>query len=880
MHQVFSNRRLLFLTIILIVSNIVITGVSLIIIYNKSISALETTLIDIVERQKALVTTLHEQGKSESEIIQLIKAMREKHYNIGQTGEFAIGKKTGDSIKYLLARNEISKININNSERYGWPMRMSLQGKNGFIVAKDYNGVHVYAAYTFVSTLNWCIVAKIPTSEVNHPYYVAILIALIITILLILLCVFLFVKISNPIIKTLVDSEETYRMLFDSINDAVFISEIADGGKLGKFIKVNDVACDRLGYTRAELLNITPFHINSEKAKQIVPSLIKDILVKKHAIIETEHVTKDGHIIPVEISTKVTQFKNKTVFHSIARDITERKLIELELKEKTEEIEAQSEEYLQINEELNQTNTELHLAKDKAEQNQHQLLTFINSIPDVVCYKDGDGRWLLANDADLELFGLTGVDYLGKTDAELADYTDKLYKDSFHTCMISDEKCWENKITTRINEIIPTIEGGKKYFDVIKTPVFDNQGNRQVLAIIARDISELQNTKDELINAKEKAEESDHLKTAFLQNMSHEIRTPMNAIMGFSNLLVQNYNNKPKLEKFSEIINQRCEDLLDIINGILDIAKIESGQLPVNIEACNLNTLFAELTQFYREQQKRLGKQQIKFNLQALCESSDRVIVTDKVKLKQIFINLISNAFKFTDTGTIEGGCKLDANQNLIFYVSDTGIGIPPDKQQMIFERFAQVEHGSNRLYGGTGLGLSIVKGLVGLLGGEISLESELEKGTTFYFSIPYKTSQIQLHEPLLLNEPEVFQFQNKTILVVEDDLYNTEYIKEILSNTGLNILYTVFGKEAIQIAASQNPDLVLMDIRLPDINGYEATRKIMQHNPNSKIIAQTAYAAHEDTKKATDAGCIDYISKPLKRGLLLSMINKHLSKL
>ena len=243
----------------------------------------------------------------------------------------------------------------------------------------------------------------------------------------------------------------------------------------------------------------------------------------------------------------------------------------------------------------------------------------------------------------------------------------------------------------------------------------------------------------ELLKAKEQAEESDRLKTAFLQNMSHVIRTPMNAIMGFSELLVKNYNNKPKLEKFSEIINQRCYDLLDIINDILDIAKIESGQLTVIEEECNLNVLFDELKAFFTEHQKRIGKQHIIFNLQAFCEPSDTIVVTDKVKLKQIFINLISNAFKFTESGKIEGGCKFDENRNLLFFVADTGIGIPADKQQLIFERFAQVEHGSNRSYGGTGLGLSIVKGLVNLLGGEMFLESEIGRGSKFSFVIPHK---------------------------------------------------------------------------------------------------------------------------------------------
>jgi signal transduction histidine kinase/CheY-like chemotaxis protein len=385
-------------------------------------------------------------------------------------------------------------------------------------------------------------------------------------------------------------------------------------------------------------------------------------------------------------------------------------------------------------------------------------------------------------------------------------------------------------------------------------------------------------SEENLLKAKDKAEENDRLKTAFLHNISHEIRTPMNAIIGFSELLVENYNNKPKLEKYSEIIIQRCEDLLVIINGILDIAKIESGQFPVNIEECNLDKLFEELTMFFNEYQKRIEKQEINFKLQAICNQSENVIITDKVKLKQIFINLINNAFKFTDKGKIEGGCKLDKNNKLLFYVSDTGIGIPAEKQKQIFERFYQIPITRiDRLNEGNGLGLSIVKGFIELLGGEIWLESEVGVGTTIYFLIQYKTSQIIQHEPLINVAPVVYHFQNKTILIVEDDLYNADYIKEILSATGINILHTRYGNEAIQIAESQNPDLILMDILLPDISGYEATQKIKQHNPNIKIIVQTAYAAQEDKQDAIDAGCVDYISKPLKRNILLSMLSKYL---
>jgi PAS domain S-box-containing protein len=382
----------------------------------------------------------------------------------------------------------------------------------------------------------------------------------------------------------------------------------------------------------------------------------------------------------------------------------------------------------------------------------------------------------------------------------------------------------------------------------------------------------------ELEIAKEKAEESNRLKTAFLQNMSHEIRTPMNAIMGFSELLVHNFNNKTKLENFSEIINHRCNDLLDIINDLLDIAKIESGQLPVRIENCNISALFGELTLFFNEYQKRQKKQHILLNIH-LGDPPDIKTLTDIGKLKQIFINLIGNAFKFTNQGSIEVSYRIDNNQTIIFYVSDTGIGIPQDKQQMIFERFIQVEQGISRLYGGTGLGLSIVKGLVDLLNGKLWLDSEPGKGTTFYFTIPVTLNDIpETKQVSAETTPTTYDFQNKTVLIVEDDEFNAEYIREILSNSGLNLLQTGYGNEAIQLAVSHLPDLVLMDIGLPDMSGYDAIRQIKKRVPNLKIISQTAYAADEDRIKSIDFGCIDYISKPLKQEFLLSMIHKHLS--
>jgi PAS domain S-box-containing protein len=505
-------------------------------------------------------------------------------------------------------------------------------------------------------------------------------------------------------------------------------------------------------------------------------------------------------------------------------------------------------------------------AKEKAEESEIRFKSITEQAMDGITLADLNGKYQFVNSAFSNIVGYT-------KDELLQMYVYDLKPNNLESTLFDETK--QKGIGARTNYLLECKDGKLIYADITGKKI--NINNEELILGIVRNVTERVKSENNLIIAKEKAEESDRLKTAFLQNMSHEIRTPMNAIMGFSDLLFTNADNKPKLKKFTEIISERCNDLLDIINDILDISKIESGQLPVNIEECNLVELFAELSAFFTEYQKRINKQHIKFSLEALCDPSENIIITDKVKLKQIFINLISNAFKFTDVGKVEGGCKFDENNNLLFYVSDTGIGIPADKKDYIFERFTQLHQNLQKNIGGTGLGLSIVKGLIGLLGGEISVESEPNKGSTFSFTFPCKMAQI-ISQPQSSSEMSIVKnIFNSTILIVEDDFYNAEYIKEILSGIGLTILLAENGQEAIEKALSQPVDLVLMDIRLPDINGYEATLQIKKNKPDIKIIAQTAYAASDEKQKAFDAGCIDYISKPIKQGALLTMLNKHL---
>lgn len=659
--------------------------------------------------------------------------------------------------------------------------------------------------------------------------------------------------------ESLRESEETYRMLFESINDSIFASEVLEDGTLSNFFNVNEIACKRLGYTREELLSKTLFDIDSDNSISTVPSRVQKLLESKHTILETEHVSKDGRIIPVEMSTNVSKIKNKTVIFSLARDITERKESEKALN--------RSRKVLQL---------------------------FVEKVPASIAMFDCDMKYIAYSQRFLIDYGLGERDLTGCSHYDVFPEIPEKWKEIHRRCIAGAIEACEDDVFPRANSktdwvrwaIHPWYETEDKIGGIILfTELITERKEAALLIKEKNDEVEAQNEEykqinEELFVAKQRAEESDRLKTAFLQNMSHEIRTPMNAIMGFSDLLYDNANDKAKLKSFTNIISQRCNDLLDIINDILDISKIESGQLPVHYEESDLNELFAELNSFFTEYQKRIGKEHIKFRLQTFCVNEQNIIITDKVKLKQIFINLISNAFKFTNDGRIECGCRLDDNQNIRFYVSDTGVGIPFDKQQFVFERFTQLQDGTQKYIGGTGLGLPIVKALVGLLGGQVFLESEPHKGSIFSFSIPFKPVQLIPQHTIINKYINKDNFIGKNILIVEDDPFNAEYIKEVISAVGVTILQTDNGKDAVDISLSQQIDLILMDIRLPNIDGYEATRQIRKQKPHMKIVAQTAYASQDEKQKALMAGCVDYISKPTKRDVLLSILNKHLNGL
>ena len=382
----------------------------------------------------------------------------------------------------------------------------------------------------------------------------------------------------------------------------------------------------------------------------------------------------------------------------------------------------------------------------------------------------------------------------------------------------------------------------------------------------------------ELIRAKEKAEESDKIKTAFLANMSHEIRTPMNGILGFTQLLTSENLTGEDLIEYTKAIDSNGRLLISLIDDIIDISKIETGHVKLNPEETDLNKLMDEIFESILTEPVRKDKHKVEFILEKDLPDTNCSFDTDSVRLRQVIYNLISNAIKFTSAGYIKVGYKLDSPNSLLFYVIDSGIGIQPQKVSLIFERFIQADNSITRKYGGSGLGLAISKGLVELMGGKIWVESEHMKGSSFYFTHPFKFMNSTNQETIPRQESNILIGKGKTVLVVEDDKFSFKYLEAILKRYDIDIIHAVNGLEAIEMCiANPQLSLVLMDIQLPNLSGYDATREIRKINKTLPIIAQTANAFDEDRTKCLEAGCNEYLAKPISMSMLVEILTKYL---
>ena len=419
------------------------------------------------------------------------------------------------------------------------------------------------------------------------------------------------------------------------------------------------------------------------------------------------------------------------------------------------------------------------------------------------------------------------------------------------------------------NDMLQSIEAGKKERVLAQKKLIEE---RELL-----EIRVIERTK-ELNAAKEKAEESDKLKSSFLANMSHEIRTPLNAILGFSTLIQDPATTPAELEEYYRMMETSGNDLMNLIDDILDISRIEANQIKINLQDTHIVKLAEEVFSTFKQSlHSEIPDSLVTPVFIVPPEKEDYILYTDPLRLKQILLNILNNAIKFTPAGSIEF-CYFpnETKTRMVFYIKDTGIGIAKNQQEKIFERFTKVADIKTKHFRGTGLGLSIALKLTQLLNGEITVESELNVGSVFYLSFPLAKVLSPVAEIEKKPKDESLAFlSGKLILIVEDVEYNYRYLEIILTrNQDVKILWAKNGLEAIELCRKNSDiSIVLMDIQLPEMNGYDATRIIKSENKNIPVIAQTAYATHSDYEAAIDAGCVDILVKPINKKELIKKI-------
>lgn len=519
----------------------------------------------------------------------------------------------------------------------------------------------------------------------------------------------------------------------------------------------------------------------------------------------------------------------------------------------------------------------LNITKNDLTKQKYIFEIMFNTIPDGVVITNTKREIILANKGMETTFGYRPENIIGKTTELL--YADKSKFDNtgaqvFDEPAKSTDNFYITYYKTKDNIVFP----GETY----GTKLYNNQGEWTGNLGIMRNISERVNFINEIKKAKGKAEESDRLKSAFLANMSHEIRTPMNGIMGFAQLLKEPNLKGEEQIQFIDIIENSGKRMLNIINDIIDLSKIEAGQMELILNEVNINKQTEYLYTFFKPEAEKNG---LKLSFDNGLPNHLALIESDKEKIYAILTNLIKNAIKYTNSGNIDFGYQLKTKNGIAqleYYVKDTGIGIESERQLAVFERFIQADQSLSSQYEGAGLGLAITKAYVEILGGEIWLESEPNIGSQFYFTIPYHvkaTPKIKIKADSAKPDEDL-NHKKLTVLIAEDDEISSSYLSTLTINFSKEILLASNGLEAIEIfKQNKNIDLIFMDIKMPVMDGYTATKKIREIDKEVCIIAQTAYALHGDREKALEIGCNDYISKPITKKQLLDLITKHTKK-
>ncbi len=649
----------------------------------------------------------------------------------------------------------------------------------------------------------------------------------------------------NNLIKAKQDSEENeakYKQLSVATFEGIVLHE------KGIAFDINQSLEKMFGYSRNEIIGKNV--IKEFICKEYHETIYKNIARQYTLPYEIEGIKKDGTRIPLEVEAKyIKKYSGEGNIHVVAlRNISQRKKAEKEIK---------------------------------------KLSTAVEQSANAIIITNIDGKIEYANHSFTNITGYTAKEVIGtiprilekeahsgKSFAKMQEAmaSGKVWKGEFHNKTKSGNLYWEE------NTIMPIIEGDKKIVNhiIIKEDISLRKKAEEELKKQNEEYASLneeyKTINEELIVAKEKAEESDKLKTDFINNMSHEIRTPMNGIFGFSNLLSNDELTDKKKQQYISIIQNSGRRLMRIIDDILEISKLGTNKVKIIEQEICLNDLLLEQFSIF---DIKANENKIPLYIKKGLPDKESTIFCDEIKLNKILGNLLENALKFTTEGFIEFGYRLKNDKELEIYVKDTGVGINPENQTSIFNRFSQAEKELSQNLGGLGLGLSIAMENAKLLNGSITLKSEKGKGSTFFVAIPYK--------PVYTNKKPLNKSKKTyTVLVAENEDINYLYIDTLLNESSLNIkvLHAKHGQEAVEMCKGNfEIDLILMDIKMPVMDGLKATKQIKQMNLKAPIIAQTAYSTKKDREDAFLAGCDDFISKPINKKEFDKIIKRFLVK-
>lgn len=634
-----------------------------------------------------------------------------------------------------------------------------------------------------------------------------------------------------------VEEGNKFEFIFRNTREAVLILAFSDDGNKGKILEANEAAENLFG---GKLKGRDPYELLGEEYMGYNPELNETFQERGTLELEMEIRDLEGKIKYLDVHAHSYNYSGENLFITIVTDKTE----------------------------SHQVQEELRASEAALRQSEKIYSSLIQAADDRIGMFRTDGTPVMLNNAFSGVLGFTNEEFMQLADRERIHPEDKQMLEKKASQLFRERfLATEYRVQHR--------DGHYLHMNAKSVLLKDPELEHDYVLMIIRDITEKTQFEKELITAKEKAEESDLLKSAFLANMSHEIRTPMNSIVGFANLLSEENLDEETRKEYIERVNRNSEQLLALISDIIDLAKIESNLLSVQYSSIYLENLFKDLVNFGEQQLRQRNRKEITLVYDPDPGAPEMKIESDLIRITQILQNLVNNAVKFTRRGTITIGYRLQDNATLRFFVKDTGTGIDRENFDIIFDQFRQLDGSNIRKYGGTGLGLAICRNLAALLKGKIWVESEMGTGSEFYVEIPYKAGSTVLSSKSDMVKQQDLAGEIR-VLLVDDDPDNLLLLKTLLRNEGFQALTADSGYRALEILDREVlPDLVLLDLQMPVMSGLQTLQIIREKYPGLKVAGQSAYALDSEQERTMMSEFDAYITKPYDRNALFNMIGK-----